>query len=385
MTNLKTALKSYDNTMYDLSDVDRGLVTGDILKLDVDFFKKFSKYDTIIPLFENFLKNEDYSSNYWAILNKPCDMVHDDYVKRSFDRNMFLCPLKNFKTSFYKNELLEDCALHGESIESPYRKIYQLYSSFVKDFVNEEYPFEKGVGKEKEEERRSTISETKKSMIEYFFGNVFADETIEYDFVFSFLEGYMQQEEGEDFLRIQKFIDKYKNSKVWRDYGLKLEESAVADSNVKIKKSKLSKISNFVLNQNDSLGTFFYEPNLKISSMNGDLCYYIELEDLITFKVDSNFQSSGELVEFLKKVRVLKVSDNFSDRLLNIMGNYFSKIGTTDIPSTPILRMYGQVLKDNFSIVGDEESEENKAIAEIVKKLKLKELDELQTILKKLK
>ena len=98
----------------------------------------------------------------------------------------------------------------------------------------------------------------------------------------------------------------------------------------------------------DSQGIFFYEPKKNLSKLNYDLSYIIQLEDIISLKINEKVQKSGKLFNLLIEKRVVSLTENFSDRLLNIMGNFFSKIGTEDIRSEELLDLYVKTYPDSF-------------------------------------
>lgn len=369
--------------MYKPLDTRSWLATGDIIKLDLDFFKKFSRYETIIPLFEEFLKNPNYSSNLWAVLNKPCDMVHDKDGNRFLDKNLFLCPLKNFQVAFKNKEILADCAKHGTMPITPFGKTRQLYTKFTKEYLNQELPFNKDASPEEKEQRNEAYKKAKESMTG-FFEKVLSDESIEYDFVIPYLKEYNEEEDKgiTDSMALGKFLEYLESLPEWGRYGEELEDFKKEDSKIKLKKSKLGKISNFILNQNDSAGLFYYEPHIDLMNGDVDISYYIELDEVLTLKVKEVHQKDGSLVKALTDGKILNLDHNFSDRLLNIMGNYFSKIGTEDVKSSPILKIYETILKDDFKVEDEDKTEKDLLLEEIIKKLKKKQDNELQEILK---
>ncbi len=66
----------------------------------------------------------------------------------------------------------------------------------------------------------------------------------------------------------------------------------------------------------------------------------IQFEDIITLKVKEEIQKTGHLISLLIEKRCVSLTRNFSDRLLNMMGTYFSKIGTPDVMADRILALY---------------------------------------------
>ena len=63
-------------------------------------------------------------------------------------------------------------------------------------------------------------------------------------------------------------------------------------------------------------------------------------------------QRSGKLSRLLIEKRIASLKKNFSDRLLNIMGNYFSKIGTSDVMVNKVLHLYKKIYPSNFFLSG---------------------------------
>lgn len=78
------------------------------------------------------------------------------------------------------------------------------------------------------------------------------------------------------------------------------------------------------------------------------LSYMIQLGDLITLKIAQSVKKIGELSQLLQNKREAMLTSNFSDRLLNIMGNYFSKIGTPDVMSHEVFMLYKKVYPGEF-------------------------------------
>ena len=80
-----------------------------------------------------------------------------------------------------------------------------------------------------------------------------------------------------------------------------------------------------------------------------DFSFVIELEDLITFKISEESVKSGSVVDILKQKRLVGLSRNYSDRLQNIMGYYYSKIGTADVQGQDVIELYTKCFK-NFTV-----------------------------------
>ncbi len=90
-------LSNYSSIMYRNFEGDNaGLRTGDIVRLGkADFKSILRNFPSFEPLINQYLSEKKYASKYWSVLNKSCDMVHDQTGRR-FDTNLFLCPLQSF-------------------------------------------------------------------------------------------------------------------------------------------------------------------------------------------------------------------------------------------------------------------------------------------------
>ena len=144
---------------------------------------------------------------------------------------------------------------------------------------------------------------------------------------------------------IKKSLNDFKESEIWSKSDL---ENQTESKKIVLKLKAKDKLAKLCLNQLDSQGVFYYQPSKGLSETKYDLSYIIQLEDMITLKIDEKFQDSNNLVELLKKNRIVSLTENFSDRLLNIMGNFFSKIGTNDVMSDEIMDLYVKSYPDSF-------------------------------------
>lgn len=348
----KKLLKEYKNVMYKHPTEDSGLDSGDVVLLDRKFFEKFSRSRSILPLIRQFLKDPNYKSHYWALLNKSCDMVHDQKTKRVFDSSLFLCPLKNFITLFGPNELLSDCVCKESSDQqTPYKKIHSLYEDFASRHIRKELPFDKTLPKDKKIVLQKTIEKSKEAMLSYF-REIISDESIEYEFVFPQLKKWLKEEtmSREALVALEDFVKEHEFSNRWKKFQETMEDQEKRKGSITIKNDKIKKLTKFFCNQNDSDGHFFYEPSELLSSSSSGLCFFIKLSDMVTLKTKKEFQEDGSLEKYLRENRKLKLNPIFSGRLLNILGNYFSKIGTPDIGAFPILNIYSEMLGDKFEV-----------------------------------
>jgi hypothetical protein len=113
--------------------------------------------------------------------------------------------------------------------------------------------------------------------------------------------------------------------------------------NTEISREGLESINELFLNQQDSKGIFYFEPSIDLFNKEvNDFSYFIEIEDILTLKISEESIQNGQLVQLLSANRVVGLTRNFSDRLQNIMGNYFSKIGTADVKASGILALYSE-------------------------------------------
>ena len=149
---------------------------------------------------------------------------------------------------------------------------------------------------------------------------------------------------------IKEGLTNFRESETWsrtvKLFNEKMEQEK--DDKITLKSGAKERLSDLFLNQMDSRGIFYYEPNTCLSNQDHDLSYIIQLDDMITLKIKEDMRESGALNNFLRKKRVISLSENFSDRLLNIMGNFFSKIGTPDVNQSAILELYAKSFPNSF-------------------------------------
>ena len=82
-----------------------------------------------ISLFRDFEKNPDYESHLWAILNKNCDMVHDEEKSRYFSNNLFLAPLQGLISVLRKGTLGKNI-LYSKEIKSAEKTFIEAYEKY---------------------------------------------------------------------------------------------------------------------------------------------------------------------------------------------------------------------------------------------------------------
>ena len=112
------------------------LRTGDIVKLDINDFEKIIRHRPLLKLFQDFEKNSDYSSRFWTILNKSCDMVHND--KRYFSNNLFLVPLQGLKSTLKKGTLGK--VLYSSQTKSSSQILIDSYKKYFLKKIKHELP-----------------------------------------------------------------------------------------------------------------------------------------------------------------------------------------------------------------------------------------------------
>lgn len=339
-------LDSYKNTMYE-SSLPPNLRTGDVVRLKLEDFQKIVRHEPILAVFKQFAEIETYSECLWAILNQPCDLVHDLEQQRTIKSNLFIAPLVGLKVALKK----EMCGrlLHLDKLP----KVTELFQASFKSFFHEKTRKEtvRAAG-----EVEGTYWKRVKSTVDTAVGKI--AEIIK--------DGEGQFQDLQDVLSSLKemfsveapamapMLDEFEKHGAWKG-ALEKYEGAIKEIESKNKaiiladdEQKRDTLAKLCNNQLDRQGIFFYEPSKSISTEEGDLAYVIQLQDMLTVKIKAEALTSGQLFELLKSTRKLSLTENFSDRLLNIMGNYFSKIGTQDVHANRVLELYSQVYPDKF-------------------------------------
>lgn len=333
---MKKSIRSYKTSMYDMKG--GTLKTGDIIRLTPSDFQRIARHQSILQVLNQFSTDSKYSENLWAVLNKPCDMVHNSNQK--FKHNLFLCPLQGLLSAI-KFGPLDDC-LHSTISKTPAAALKDAFADYSRRNTREKYP--KPVDKTPVEHGREL-----EGLVKNAIGKV------------AELVGQLATEEDDPegiLSDLKKAVRK--NQLAYQDlrnFGESKEFKKVVDahkSNIQKQKAviispaKHDKLASLCLNQFDTQGVFFYEPHQKIWKASHDLAHIIRLEEMMTLKVKLELRESGELVQLLLDRRVISLTENFSDRLQNIMGNYYSKIGTDDVSSSPIMELYHRILSKKF-------------------------------------
>lgn len=346
MTSIHNLLAEFSNTMYQ-EPSGRDLHTGDIVRLSIEDFKKILRYESMERVLEQYLKDPNYSTGLWAILNQPCDMVHDDEKKRQMKGSLFLAPLQGLRAALKKGIPAGD-VLHYINMPKVENVLTDSYRSYLEIQTRTDNPRPKEESNADYQKRingdyinpaidgvkrviQPIIDETEEptDLLE-----VLVDSTKEHPTMNDSLKSFASSTEW------TKAIEKFNEQK-----------KQVEDrNNLIILKSKSSEdiLAKLCLNQLDSQGLFFFEPHPKISDPKHDLAFVIKLDDLLTLKINKDVLAKGDLHKILVERRHLCLTENFSDRLLNIMGNYFSKIGTNDVMSGTVLDLYTQIYPDTF-------------------------------------
>ncbi len=314
---------NYKPIMYDEA-CENNLRTGDVIELRVADFEKICRHDSMLNLLKEYEQNPDYPKSFWAVLNQPCDMVHDTANKRYFKSNLFLAPLQGVKSALRKG------TLGGPRLNS---NIKDLKKIIVENF-------EKFIHEDKDKKSLEFLVGRIKDILE-----VEDKEAQHPSDLLAFLIEYL------DRTRLTKdLLIKFEKGKVWKQALENYDKELREPQKIRINNDLKDKLSKLCLNQLDSQGFFFYEPheNFYFPTEGKEICYIIQLEDMITLKIKKDYQSSGQLVEDLKNKRVVSLTENFSDRLLNIMGIYFSKIATKNVLFHKVMELYNDVCPDEF-------------------------------------
>ena len=339
------AIKSYRPLMYrntsDRNEV--GLRTGDVVQLELSDFKIILRnYPLLEKLLESYHLDNKYRSKYWAILNKPCDMVHNSEDKRVFDTNLFLCPLQSLLHELKPSGAFKKYVNNPKAITPCGEKLKTLLMSFLNTKLNREFKISPTTPAKEKEAIIKTKTELQNNILTSLDEKIFSSfseiedpETIE-----SSLHNFAS-EPGNFHEFINDFFLNLSANKEWNSYKEERESALKSIQNIEISKSGISTINELFLNQLDSRGIFFYEPTIDLLSKEvDDFSFFIELEDMLTLKVNKESIDDGTLVNLLINKRKIGLNRNFSDRLQNIMGYYFSKIGTADVKTDDVLSLY---------------------------------------------
>ncbi len=339
------------------------LRTGDILRLDFEDFKSFVRHESILPLFQQFEGDASYSAKLWVLLNQPCDMVHDPENGRYFKSNVFLAPLQGLMSALRKGVIGD--LVYFEDVRQPENVFIESYKTYLKSKIEAENP--KGATEQPKDYglRIHALIEPTLKRIEEELEPVkgqFHDPTD----VLNVMKEYLAADAN-----LVNSIEELGGQDLWKKGVAKFEttkaEAEKRNNSLILKANAQDRLASLGLNQLDSQGVFFYEPHAEISNKETDLAFVVLLQDMITVKVKKESQTDGSLYKLLLSKRALSLSENFSDRLLNIMGNYFSKIGTGDVRSDKIIELYSTTFAGHFFTSEKEYTKFHAAKAEAAK------------------
>ena len=93
---------------------------------------------------KQFEKDKPDRPNYWAILNKACDMV--GHEKQHFKRNLFLCPLQGLKQQLRHDSLkhLRSGIQIRSGIQKPYPQLEKILSNSLTTRLEKDTPKDDG-------------------------------------------------------------------------------------------------------------------------------------------------------------------------------------------------------------------------------------------------
>lgn len=336
-------VSSFHYKMYEPSPVSDSLRTGDVVCLTTDDFKSVVKYPEMLALLHQFEKDPNYRKCYWAVLNQPCDMVHDDKGRR-FKSNLFLVPLLGLKSALKKGVLGE--VVHFETVRLPEKVFLEEYAKFQRDLARQQNPKLDNEDSKSHSIKVNSIVDPGLRRLEEDLAPVkgkFSDPNQVLEVMLTY---------AKDSQTVTESLESFKTSPGWLKALAQYKEQRINAEKVNdlliLKADSESKLSSLFLNQRDSQGLFYYEPHPKLSAPEFDLSYVIVIQDMLTIKINVDVQEEGTLFRLLLSKRVVSLTENFSDRLLNIMGNYFSKIGTDDVEISSIFDMYKNTYPESF-------------------------------------
>lgn len=332
---------------------EQGLRAGDVVKLELgDFEKILRHYPSMAALLKQFYSEAKYKSKLWAILNKPCDMVHDG-EGRTFDTNLFLAPLQGFLSELRPGGVFKKYVKTPVSIQAYPAVLTKFLEDDLNIRLNQKFKIQASMGDKQKAEIIEEKEQFKKEVSETFdtsFFSMFSESDDPAEIENAMLK-FSQRGNLHSF--ITPFFEGLATNKSWVKYKNDRAAALKALSQVEISKEGVNQIPELFLNQMDTRGIFYFEPDKNLFSPElEDFSFFIEMEDMITFKVNEECIRTGALVDLLKAKRLTGLNRNFSDRLQNVMGNYFSKIGTADVKATKVLRLYSDVF-EKFNYFGN--------------------------------
>lgn len=332
---------------------EKRLRTGDIVRLDLNDFRAILKnYELLEPLLKSYDLNPKYKSKLWAILNKPCDMVHDG-TQRFKSSSLFLAPLQSFLGELRKDRIFAEYVLPPKTIEPIKDFLISLSKNYFYGEANRFFTCDPKASLEEKKsikEQRTNFQDIHhawilEEVLNFLDGNEAPDTTEEVFTLFS------ETEAVKGLPHIEGFLKNLPNETKWIDYKKNYEQTVKEMGEIHLNPKTINEMSKTIfVNQMEIRGRFYYEPHASLfSSEVNDFSYILELEDMITLKVSESAVSNGSLVDLLKEKRLVGLTRNYSDRLQNIMGYYYSKIGTADIQSKVVLALYDECFDHFFT------------------------------------
>jgi hypothetical protein len=313
------------------------LKTGDVVELTSADLNKILEHNPMKNLIRQFDRDKPNRPKYWAILNKACDMAHNE--KQKFTTNLFLCPLQGLREQIQRGQLKR--IRYIETAKSPAQKFKDILRSNLKEIVK------KALQKEKDETGKEFGQRLEKEINNKFTPTAhIVDQIKKEDNPNNFENAIIASASSDPGLR--DYFTGLFSGNSWSNYLKNYSRIQSISSNIIFKEGASDTISKLCNNQLESDGIFFYEPHLKLLKKDYDIAYVIELEDILTLKIKSKIQNTGELGALLKEKRILSLKPIFSSRLQNMMGAYLSKIGTDDILSQNVLDLYKNYYKKDM-------------------------------------
>lgn len=348
--DIRARLRDYKPVMYRELDEpeEQKLRTGDIIRLRLDDFSKLLKHFEILkPLLESYNNNSKYESCFWAILNKPCDMVHGQGQK--FKSNLFLCLLQSFRKELKQEHIFGEYVSPPQALKVPSAQITTLYQKYLSAKAKGIYPISNDLSKKEKAELSGLQKKFVGHQLQWATNEIFSyfedsEQISVYDEV---LSNYQEQvlsdrNKSGSYDHIIEFLANLPSNDEWQRYKKELQNQLDRIDEIRINSKKArSLVQTVFINQMETKGMFYFEPHENLyDEALCDFSYFIELEDILTLKLKDEVILNGTLVETLKEKRLVGLTRNYSDRLQNIMGYFFSKIGTKDVKGAEVLGIY---------------------------------------------
>lgn len=326
----------YEPVMYDSSEVTE-LTPGQVVQLDKAFTEKFVRHDSAKPIFRDFFAHPKYSHGLFVILNKACDLVHEE--GQEFDSDVFLAPTITLK------EALNSRRLAGYLKRS--RSLSESLVSAFKQFSRKTFVDEKAKAGEEKGTARTHFDSTEWPLLEEIVRALFANVD-----KIPATEGLLVSVQqslikfADDNNELKERFEKFNESKELRTCVKEYLEVAVPDDTFIIEGEE--KFRKLIKNQTDELGLFTYEPHEKIFSTTGDLCLVLDFRECFSVKIGKAFMATGEIVTELKRRTTVKLNDSYSARVQNLLSSFYAKVGTSDVDVSKVHALYKQAMPDHY-------------------------------------